>query len=143
MSKEQDREAFEKAIRQPGMHVNLTRIGPADSNAGDYADVIVRTCWTIWQLALAYCREKQDTPTMTREACDTRFQGFAELLFEELHQAGDVWFDDRWKTVIARRAYDLVKHTILNIGPADLDILTTEECVQRVPDMDEWTKEDQ
>jgi hypothetical protein len=56
MTKDQDREAFERAITREGFYVNLTRIGPASDNAGDYGDVIVQDCWTVWQLALAYAR---------------------------------------------------------------------------------------
>lgn len=61
MAENQDREAFEKAITVEGMHVNLTRIGPADSRAGEYAHGIVQTCWQVWQYALAY-RDRQNTP---------------------------------------------------------------------------------
>jgi hypothetical protein len=62
MTTDQDREAFEKAVTVEGMHVNLTRIGPADSRAGEYAHTIVQTCWQVWQYALAYSQEKQDAP---------------------------------------------------------------------------------
>src|SRR5690348_1969 len=62
MTEDQDREAFEKAVTVEGMHVNLTRIGPADSHAGEYAHAIVQTCWQVWQYALAYSQEKQNAP---------------------------------------------------------------------------------
>jgi hypothetical protein len=58
------REAFEKAITVEGLHVNLTRIGPASLNTGEYADVIVQTCWKVWQLALAHenTEQQEDRP---------------------------------------------------------------------------------
>lgn len=58
-TEDQDRKAFEDAVTIEGMHVNLSRIGPASENAGEYADVIVQTCWHVWQLALAYARREQ------------------------------------------------------------------------------------
>jgi hypothetical protein len=46
-----ERAVFEKSIATEGLHVNLTRIGPASQQAGEYADPIVQTCWKVWQLA--------------------------------------------------------------------------------------------
>lgn len=76
---------------------------------------------------------------------DTQFAGFAKLLMQELIQAdtGNIHTGDdgalsrTWEALIARRAYDLVTHTVLSLGPANLDVLTADECVQRVPDLAE------
>jgi hypothetical protein len=90
---------------------------------------------------------------------DTHFRGFAHLLMQEIdEQIGAVteWgieheidsqekigleLYSRWRTVIARRAYDLVFHTIMNIDPYHLDALSTEEIPARIPDMTEWPVE--
>ncbi len=56
---DRDREAFEQAIITEGLPVNLTRIGPASSRTGEYASVIVQTCWNIWKMALAYAEKKR------------------------------------------------------------------------------------
>ncbi len=79
---------------------------------------------------------------------DTHFAGFADRLFWELHATGDVSFDNphyywskQWKQVIARAAYDLVAHTILNTEHISLDRLSTPEHVERIPDLPEWGKE--
>lgn len=86
---------------------------------------------------------------------DTHFLGFASALFQEMQADLTALYvalgsrreqdiasaESIIQQLIARRTYDLVKHTILNIGPADLDMLTTEECVQRVPDLTELPKE--
>ena len=86
---------------------------------------------------------------------NTHFAGFAKALWQELLAVDEGHIDisdynrideemmEQYRAIIARRAYDLVQHTILNIGPADLDMLTTEECVQRVPDLTELPSEPQ
>jgi hypothetical protein len=50
---------------------------------------------------------------------DTQFTGFAKLLFDELYNNDDMFFDtadphwhEEWQKVIARRAYDLSQHTV-------------------------------
>lgn len=76
---------------------------------------------------------------------DTQFKAFAELLFGDfpwrfdlyIESSDDGW-EERWKQRIARRAYDLVSHTLLNVSMSDLDMLSHEECVQRIPDMTAW-----
>lgn len=137
MTKDQDREAFEKAITVEGLHVNLTRIGPADSRSGEYAHTIVQTCWHVWQQALAYTREQEAAKEMSEQeqtTRDTHFQGFAKLLADELRVTGGYPISEV-KQLIARRSYDLVHHTLLNASLRDLDSLTTEECVVNIPDL--------
>jgi len=80
---------------------------------------------------------------------DTHFAGFAKLVAEELP---DPPIDDsylglptaEWKEtiqkIIARRAYDLVFHTLMEVDPAWLDMLDTSEWTGRIPDMTEWPK---
>jgi hypothetical protein len=65
MTKDQDREAFEQAVTSKWFYTNLTRIGPASDNAGDYGHVITQDYWTVWQLALAYARGTE--PSLTKE----------------------------------------------------------------------------
>jgi hypothetical protein len=47
------------------------------------------------------------------------------------------------RQIIARRAYDLVSHTMLNVSIADLDMLSQQECVQRIPDMTKWPEQEE
>lgn len=81
---------------------------------------------------------------------DTQFVGFANLLMQEIdEQVGIVtkWgiehdIDDetkigkelysRWQSVIARRAYDLVQHT-LNYGGNEIEVIP-----EGIPDMHKW-----
>lgn len=72
---------------------------------------------------------------------DTHFTGFADALFYALDwndinidMENDGW-EDRWKQIIARRAYDLVGHTIESTEHIDLDRLSTGEHITRIPDM--------
>ena len=82
---------------------------------------------------------------------DTHFQNFAKLLWDELMAVTDGYidvsndgFDDEWiekhKAIIARRAYDLVKHTVLNIDEHWLIALPYKEIPARIPDVFEWPK---
>lgn len=91
---------------------------------------------------------------MSESARDTQFKGFANLLMQEIdEQVGAVtqWgvehdIDDqakigqelasRWQTVIARRAYDLVQHT-LNHAPMTEYYADVED----IPDLTELPKE--
>jgi len=76
---------------------------------------------------------------------DTHFQGFAKRLNEDINTLacsytagtfpGHETLQARIETIVARRAYDLVRHAIESIGPYDLDCLSTDECVMRVPDL--------
>jgi hypothetical protein len=69
-----------------------------------------------------------------KNARDTQFQGFAKLVMSELLvYFGD--FDDM-ERIIARRAYDLVAHTL------DHAPVTEYECKAKdIPDLAEWPKE--
>lgn len=59
MDSKEDREAFEKAVStEKFFYVDLTKIGPAASRAGEYADPLVQTCWNIWKLARDYYANK-------------------------------------------------------------------------------------
>lgn len=91
---------------------------------------------------------------------DTQFSGFAQALTKELDEiVGDVtaWgvkhnIDDetriakelsyRWKVLIARRAYDLVAHTLWNTASLDLERLSIAENVERIPDLPVLPEED-
>ena len=71
---------------------------------------------------------------------DTQFAGFAKMLWQELYHEID-WQQDSGEGVeqiIARRAYDLVSHTLLNTGPMMLDCYSHEEQVAAIPDMTTW-----
>lgn len=74
-----------------------------------------------------------------QNARDTQFAGFAKLLINDLMQANSS--DDRAKKeqVIARRAYDLVKHTIRELQYDDDRY--SDDWTQKIPDMTEWKKE--
>ncbi len=82
---------------------------------------------------------------MSSNERDTHFKQFAEMLFEEfpwsfdicIESSEDGW-EERWKQLIARRAYDLVVHTLSNTEHINLDRLTEEEHAARIPDMVEW-----
>jgi hypothetical protein len=83
---------------------------------------------------------------------DTHFQGFANLLMQEIdEQVGTVtkWglehdidsqekigqeLSSRWQTVIAQRAYDLAYHVLDNIW----EVHNPEVLLERTPDLTEW-----
>jgi uncharacterized protein YbaA (DUF1428 family) len=80
---------------------------------------------------------------------DTQFQGFAKALWTELDERNFTseacnpamsMYRDEAITLIARRAYDLVKHTIENTEHYNLDVLSPDEHVERIPDMIELPK---
>lgn len=70
---------------------------------------------------------------------DTQFQGFAKLLFDE---TGKALSNAHMKQIIASLAYALVKHTIEHIDPIDLDRLSPDEHVARIPDLTELPKDE-
>ncbi len=87
---------------------------------------------------------------------DTHFRGWAKRVQQELDmvlqkQVGFIYsgvtlyngdeIHRLLEQVLARRAYDLVSHTILNIDPYHLDALPSEEIPARIPDMTEWPVE--
>jgi hypothetical protein len=86
-----------------------------------------------------------------------QFAGFARLLLQELDDAiGRITkrfseegggLDEKLLeretahelgTIIARRACVLVKHTVMNVAPIDLDRLDADEIIERIPDLTEW-----
>ena len=96
-------------------------------------------------------------------ARDTQFAGFAKLLWDELvEQRGyvdvDAYWDDgidpiNYRQIIARRAYDLVKHTMIELScQGALDFRDPDfdkyeyragEMVEIIPDMTEWPREEE
>jgi hypothetical protein len=60
---EKSKEDFEEAIKVSGMYVNLNKIGPDSQFAGDYNNIVVQTCWSVWQMAIDYCNKKQEENT--------------------------------------------------------------------------------
>ena len=80
---------------------------------------------------------------MSENERDTKFQGFANLLLVEIyrnfgHSIEEGVNEEQLRLLIARRAYDLVKHTIWNINPSHLDTLLCDEIPARIPDMDDF-----
>lgn len=82
---------------------------------------------------------------------DMQFKGFAKKLIEEmLAQRQGNWIDfndwdhdeiEEYSQVIARRAYDLVEHTLSWTAHIDLDRLLPDEHATRIPDLTEWPEE--
>jgi hypothetical protein len=85
----------------------------------------------------------------------THFQGFAELVAQELKEQGLLWIDthvrplvdppidfdyEKIKQIIAQRAYDLVLHAVWNIAPVDLERLLMKDVAAKIPDLTEWPK---
>lgn len=74
----------------------------------------------------------------------TKFAGFAKLLQDDLAHSGydEIGYrsGETTKRIIAERAYDLVRHAISSIGPYHLDVLTTEETIEDIPDLTAWTE---
>ncbi len=79
------------------------------------------------------------------------FQGFAELLMQELNKndlldLSNARIQDTIeqrktrliKQIIAERAYDLVLHAVWNIAPVDLERLFMKEVAAKVPDITAW-----
>ncbi len=84
---------------------------------------------------------------------DTHFQGFAKQQFEDVEGMFMKWVvATRWEReesahdiqlYLARRAYDLALHTLLHVEHINLDSLSYEEHVTRIPDMTELPEEQQ
>lgn len=74
---------------------------------------------------------------------DTQFIGFANALVDDLRRNVGMGNDERlpYVQLIARRAYDLVKHAIEHIEHIDLDRLSSDEQVSKIPDLAELPKE--
>jgi hypothetical protein len=100
---------------------------------------------------------KKREKTMSNNARDEQFKGFAGMLAKELRDQGlldignttkpltDPPIDleyEKIKHIIARRAYDLVDHAIGSMEPIDLQCCESYvEVVQGIPDMTELPKE--
>ena len=95
---------------------------------------------------------------MSTEQRDTHFRGFANLLFDDVegmfmdlacakfvvgYEAEQAQIVNDIQLFLARRAYDLVLHTLLHVEHINLDQLGYEEHVTRIPDMTELPKEQQ
>lgn len=75
---------------------------------------------------------------------DTQFEGFTNLLFDELREAWLVdWkFNDSMRQIIARRAYDLVCHALSGISEG-VETLSPEEIIAAcVTDLTEWPEQE-
>jgi len=88
---------------------------------------------------------KEGILNMASNPRDTQFQGFANVLWDEICESfGDWWECDNdnihndAKRIIARRAYDFVCHVSYHVGANDLDF---QGITQYVPDMTELPKE--
>jgi hypothetical protein len=71
---------------------------------------------------------------------DTRFLGFAALLAAEIANT-DGWMLVDVERLIARRAYDLVQHTVESCHDREEDIdcrMTEEALFSGIPDLTEW-----
>lgn len=84
---------------------------------------------------------------------DTRFLGFAALLWDELHtlyladtadktdpehEEMRARYEQMDKQLIARRAYDLVKHTLDNIW----EVHNPEILIGKTPDLTAWPEDE-
>jgi hypothetical protein len=80
---------------------------------------------------------------------DTHFQGFAHLLQDELNNAWEYYarnlasisseeYKQEIALILARRAYDLVKHSIECAYPDWLDAHDYDDIPERITDLTEW-----
>lgn len=70
---------------------------------------------------------------------DTQFATFARLLCDELART-----DQRTRhEIAARRAYDLVQHTLERVEPSALAYQPLSDVIARIPDMCAWPDESQ
>lgn len=77
---------------------------------------------------------------------DTKFQGFAKLLTDELIQQTPLGISDEVEKIIARRAYDLVDFAIFHIAvemskDSAVMFLPRSDVVKYIPDITELPKE--
>lgn len=68
---------------------------------------------------------------------DRQFANFAGLLAAELSRADPSY----WPQLAARRAYDLVWHTLAQVDPAALDFQPLAHVMRTIPDMLAWPDE--
>lgn len=86
---------------------------------------------------------------MSNTPRDTQFAGFAEKLSQEIHDMacsftifpGAYVLKRMECEIIARRAYDLVMHTLWNVASIDMETLFIDEMAAKVPDLTELPKE--
>lgn len=87
---------------------------------------------------------------MSNPERDTKFQGFAKLLMDELGDQGFV-FDgaddinrdeqlEQIKLLIARRAYDFACHNF-NYTTESMTRMFVDEAIEAIPDMTRWPKD--
>lgn len=87
---------------------------------------------------------------MSSNSRDTQFSEFAKLLYDELKSAGytaenhdpdQSIYREYAIELIARRAYDLATHVLIEVNSADLASSTYDEThflVDTIPDLIEW-----
>lgn len=80
---------------------------------------------------------KKREKTMSNNARDTQFEMFANALVRDLRETTS---QEEAKLLLARHAYDLVKHTCEAISNSQV-ALYPDEMIKVVPDMDELPKE--
>ncbi len=116
----------------------------------------IRLTLTQGQMIERWIQDHRYPPQTTKESeqnteRDTHFAGFAKLVGEDIASNMGIIFDVAYKPeeeyidaicqIIARRAYDLAFHTLMNTSPAWLDVLDPSEWVGRIPDMTAWPEE--
>ena len=74
---------------------------------------------------------------------DTQFQGFADLLLQEILLDVPLSGQDRLlrqaiQTLIAQRAYDLACHVVEYSGGADMADWPDSEIISNLPDLTQW-----
>jgi hypothetical protein len=82
---------------------------------------------------------------------DTQFSQWAKAVLNRMLESRDrgwidfnVWDQDEieeYSTLLARAAYDLVSHVLLNTGPMMFDCFSHEEQIAAIPDMPALSKE--
>lgn len=88
---------------------------------------------------------------MSENPRDTQFKGFASLILGEMLQASKTYsglidsesstWQEAMQQIIARRAYDLIEHTICSENPIAHQCMSEDEIVASIPDLTEWPKE--
>lgn len=89
---------------------------------------------------------------MSENPRDTQFKGFAKALMHEMvalngYGCIDIsghWTDEdiqEYVDAIARRAYDLVVHTIYSVPPLAYECREDDEIVASIPDFTAWAEE--
>jgi hypothetical protein len=68
---------------------------------------------------------------------DAQFARFAHLLLADLVRADPSF----WPTLVARRVYDLLWHTLARLDPALLDSMPLAHVMRTLPDLAAWPDE--